>query len=279
MVTLAVEAAPAKCSLGCVDGYVIDAERNSVTTCKCEERRTLLAAMHEDVRAAKSTLAHAEWVLGHAKDLDRAVLEGAKADVLALARCVQVALKINEPGRLAVMTDRELVKLTTASWREKDPEADSVDERLVWPHIAVIWLGSLRQGPQSSPEMVLDVLRLRREKRHSTWLAYDPQRPCWIRGQEAWVEVEEHLEAHYPVLEVPRIIGASSTPAKEIMSSAKATPTIAATSTSSPTAKARTLVAKVAGVCTICREPIERGSDFTWADGQKNRAHLDCMTA
>lgn len=277
MVTLSSspEEAPT-CPHGCYGGYLLAVANDTVTMCRCEVKRVVRAAMHDDVRAAKPTIEHAEWVQTHAKDLDRAVLVGAKADVLAVARCVHNALRVDQPGRFVVMTDRELVKMVTAGWREKDAEAESADQKIVRPHVLVLWLGALRDGPKASPEMVLDTIKLRRERRHATWLAYDPGRRCWLRELEAWTDVQEHLDAQYVRLEVPRVLGVSSTPkelttAKDTISS----PT-AATSTSSPKSKS-ILTAKVKGRCSVCGEVIERGSEFRWADTEKNRAHPACM--
>lgn len=128
--------------------------------------------MHEDVRAAKPNIKHAEWVTGHAPDLTRAVLTGTKADVLAIARCVHNALRVDLVGRFQVWTDRELVKLVTASWHDRNAEAEPIDEKIVWPHVLAIWIGSLRDGPKASADIVLDALKVRREERHATWLAY-----------------------------------------------------------------------------------------------------------
>ncbi len=228
----------------------------------------MLASMHEDVRSASPTLQHAEWVFQNAEALSgRVRLEGSKADVLACGRCAHVAMRIHQPGRFAVWTDRELVKMVTAAWGNRDPEADSVDDRIVWPHVLVIWLGALRDGPRASSEILLDAVKVRREARHVTWLAHDPGRRCWIREQEAWADVEEHLDMHFTRLEVPRLIA----PATETGPQKVAT----TTATSSP--RTKTLIAKVRGTCIVCSKAIEKDSEFRWADGARNRAHPSCM--
>ncbi|MCW5813372.1 MAG: hypothetical protein KIT84_20250 [Labilithrix sp.] len=235
-------------------------------------RRVVTAAMHEDVHTARPNMEHAAWVMANAKDLERAVLTGARADVLAVARCIHVGMAVDQPGRLVFLTDRELVKMVTAGWREKDAEAEA-DEKIVRPDVLILWLGSLKDGPKASPEILLDAIKVRREKRHATWLAHDPGRRCWIREQEAWTDVEEHLDVHYVQLEVPRILGKAMATANIATCTALSKTPLSSTTTP----KSRALVAKVRGTCVVCGEPIEKGAEFRWADGDRNRAHLTCV--
>lgn len=273
MVMQARSDTPTACPHGCIGGYVLDVVKDSVTMCRCEIRRIVARAMHEDVRAARPTVEHANWVQTHAKDLDRAVLTGAKADVLAVARCMHNALRVDHPGRFVVLTDRELVKMVTASWHAKDAEAESADEKIVRPDVLVLWLGSLRDGPRASSEIILDALKVRRESRHITWLAHDPVRRCWLHEQEAWIEVQDHLSVHYAQLEVPRVLG-KPTPVKTTL--VKEVAPMTPTSSPAPTTT-RALVAKVKGTCVVCQAPIEKGDEFAWANAEKGRAHPACM--